>query len=74
MRFAVLAIALGSFAVGTTEFVVIGLLPTIGADLGVDIATAGLLVTGYAVGIAVGGPICCWPWRRRSSCCCSAAW
>ena len=56
MRLPVLAIALGAFAVGTTEFIVIGLLPTIGADLGVDTATAGLLVTGYAIGIAVGGP------------------
>jgi MFS transporter, DHA1 family, inner membrane transport protein len=64
MRFAVFAIALGAFAVGTTEFVVIGLLPTIGADLGVDIATAGLLVTGYAVGIAVGGPILTFVTRR----------
>ena len=66
MRFAVLAIALGAFAVGTTEFVVIGLLPTIGADLGVDIATAGLLVTGYAVGIAVGGPILTFATRRMA--------
>jgi DHA1 family inner membrane transport protein len=57
MRLTILAIALGAFAVGTTEFVVIGLLPTIGAALGVDTATAGLLVTGYAIGIAVGGPI-----------------
>ena len=66
MSFSVLAIALGAFAVGTTEFVVIGLLPTIGADLGVDIATAGLLVTGYAVGIAVGGPILTFATRRMA--------
>ena len=66
MRFAVLAIALGAFAVGTTEFVVIGLLPTIGADLGVDIATAGLLVTGYALGIAIGGPILTFATRRMA--------
>jgi len=62
----VLAIALGAFAVGTTEFVVIGLLPTIGADLGVDIATAGLLVTGYAIGIAVGGPVLTFATRRMA--------
>jgi len=62
----VLAFALGAFAVGTTEFVVIGLLPTIGADLGVDIATAGLLVTGYAIGIAVGGPILTFATRRMA--------
>ena len=60
----ILAIALGAFAVGTTEFVVIGLLPTIGGDLGVDAASAGLLVTGYAIGIAIGGPILTFGTRR----------
>jgi DHA1 family inner membrane transport protein len=64
MRLPVLAIALGAFAVGTTEFVVIGLLPTIAPDLGVDTSTAGLLVTGYAIGIAVGGPILTFATRR----------
>jgi MFS transporter, DHA1 family, inner membrane transport protein len=64
MPYAILAIALGAFAVGTTEFVVIGLLPTIATDLSVNTATAGLLVTGYAVGIAVGGPILTFATRR----------
>jgi MFS transporter, DHA1 family, inner membrane transport protein len=66
MRYAVLAIALGAFAVGTTEFVVIGLLPTIASDLSIDMAAAGLLVTGYAVGIAVGGPILTFITRRMA--------
>lgn len=66
MPYAILAIALGAFAVGTTEFVVIGLLPTIASDLSVDTAAAGLLVTGYAVGIAVGGPILTFATRRMS--------
>jgi MFS transporter, DHA1 family, inner membrane transport protein len=64
MPYAILAMALGAFAVGTTEFVVIGLLPTIASDLSVNTATAGLLVTGYAVGIAVGGPILRFAMRR----------
>lgn len=64
MWFAIAAIALGAFAMGTTEFVVIGLLPTISSDLAVDVPTAGLLVTGYAVGIAVGGPLLTFTTRR----------
>lgn len=50
------ALLLGAFAIGTTELVVAGILPEIAADLGVSIATAGLLVTGYAVAVAIGGP------------------
>ena len=64
MWFAIAAIALGAFAMGTTEFVVIGLLPTISSDLAVDVPTAGLLVTGYAVGIALGGPLLTFATRR----------
>jgi DHA1 family inner membrane transport protein len=52
-----LALAVGAFAIGTTEFVVVGLLPVIGDDLSVSVATAGALVTGYAIGVAVGGPL-----------------
>lgn len=48
---------LGAFAIGTTELAVQGLLPEIAADLGVSIPIAGLLVTGYALGVAIGGPI-----------------
>jgi MFS transporter, DHA1 family, inner membrane transport protein len=47
---------LGAFSIGTTELVVAGLLPPIAADLGVSIAEAGLLVSGYALGVVVGGP------------------
>jgi MFS transporter, DHA1 family, inner membrane transport protein len=61
---AILAIALGAFAVGTTEFVVVGLLPTIATDLGVAASTAGLLVTGYAIGLAIGGPVLAYLTRR----------
>ena len=52
-----LTLTLATFAIGTTEFVISGLLPEISADLGVSIPTAGLLVTGYALGVAIGGPI-----------------
>ena len=51
------ALFLATFAIGTTEFAVVGLLPDIAIDLGVDIPTAGLLVSAYAVGVAVGGPV-----------------
>jgi DHA1 family inner membrane transport protein len=49
------ALTAAAFAIGTTEFVVVGLLPRISTDLGVAMSTAGLLVTGYAVGVAAGG-------------------
>ena len=51
------ALALGTFAVGTTEFIMMGLLPNVSADLSVSIPSAGLLVTGYALGVVVGAPI-----------------
>jgi DHA1 family inner membrane transport protein len=57
MPIAVYALALMAFAIGTTEFIVSGILPAISGDLSVSIPTAGLLVTGYAAGVAVGGPI-----------------
>ncbi|WP_030555160.1 MFS transporter [Streptomyces exfoliatus] len=57
MPLALLALAVGAFGVGTTEFVVMGLLPDIAADYGVSIPTAGLLVTGYALGVVVGAPL-----------------
>ena len=50
------SLLLGSFAIGTTEFVVAGLLPSIAVDLGVRRPSAGFLVTGYALGVAIGGP------------------
>lgn len=46
-----------TFTICTSELSVAGLLPTLAADLGVDIPTAGLLITGYALGVAVAGPV-----------------
>jgi MFS transporter, DHA1 family, inner membrane transport protein len=51
------ALLITACAIGTTEFVVSGLLPQVSADLGVDIPTTGLLVSGYAMGVVIGGPI-----------------
>jgi hypothetical protein len=68
----------------TAEFVIAGLLPDIAADLGVRISTAGLLISGYAAAIVVGGPLSslrapgsrgvgCWrsprPCSSRGACC-----
>lgn len=52
----ILALALASFGIGTTEFVIMGLLPDVALDLGVSIPDAGLLVTGYALGVTFGAP------------------
>ncbi|MFE6710967.1 MFS transporter [Streptomyces sp. NPDC057695] len=57
MPLALLALAVGAFGIGTTEFVVMGLLPDIAGDYGVSIPTAGLLVTGYALGVVIGAPL-----------------
>ncbi|MBN9311381.1 MAG: MFS transporter [Devosia sp.] len=57
MPFAIYALALAAFAVGSAEFVISGLLPLLADDLAVSIPMAGLLVTAYAAGVAVGGPI-----------------
>ncbi|WP_053160186.1 MFS transporter [Pseudomonas protegens] len=57
MPIALLALTLSAFAIGTTEFVIVGLLPTIGTDLGVSLPSAGLLVSLYALGVAVGAPV-----------------
>ncbi|MDN5765657.1 MAG: MFS transporter [Humibacillus sp.] len=54
---AILALALGGFAIGTTEFVTMGLLPQIAAGTGVDIATGGHYVSAYAIGVVVGAPL-----------------
>lgn len=56
-RLPLLALAAGGFGIGTTEFVIMGLLPQVAGELQVSIATAGLLVTGYAVGVVIGAPI-----------------
>ena len=54
---ALLALTLGAFAIGTTEFVIVGLIPTIAADLQVSLPSAGLLVSLYALGVAIGAPV-----------------
>lgn len=56
-RAAILALSLGAFAIGTSEFMISGLLGDVAADLGVSIPSAGLLITGYAGGVALGGPM-----------------
>jgi len=57
MPLALLALTLAAFAIGTTEFVIVGLIPTIAGDLHVSLPSAGLLVSLYALGVAVGAPI-----------------
>lgn len=57
MPLALLALAIGAFGIGTTEFVIMGLLPEVAGDFGVSIPTAGWLVTGYALGVMIGAPI-----------------
>ena len=57
MPFAIYALSLAAFAIGTAEFIIAGILPPVAADLGVGIPTAGLLVTAYAIGVAIGGPV-----------------
>ncbi|KND44115.1 MULTISPECIES: MFS transporter [Streptomyces] len=57
MPLALLALAIGAFGIGTTEFVIMGVLPEVAGDFGVSIPTAGLLVTGYALGVVFGAPV-----------------
>jgi DHA1 family inner membrane transport protein len=57
MPIPLLALAISAFAIGTTEFVIMGLLPEVARDLAVSIPSAGLLVSGYALGVAVGAPL-----------------
>ncbi|MCY1275118.1 Inner membrane transport protein YdhP [compost metagenome] len=57
MPTSLLVLALSAFAIGTTEFVIMGLLPDVAGDLGVSIPDAGWLVSGYAFGVAFGAPI-----------------
>lgn len=51
------ALCVSVFVVGTAEYLVAGLLPQLSADLGVSVGTAGQAVTGYALGVVVGGPL-----------------
>ena len=57
MPLALWALTLSAFAIGTTEFVIVGLIPTIATSLGVSVPSAGLLVSLYALGVAVGAPV-----------------
>ena len=52
-----LALAVGAFGIGVTEFAPMGLLPVIATDLGVSIPTAGLLISAYAFGVVIGAPL-----------------
>ncbi|MFJ9500592.1 MFS transporter [Brevibacillus centrosporus] len=54
---ALLALAISAFAIGTTEFISVGLLPLISLDLQIPVTTAGLTVTLYALGVTVGAPV-----------------
>lgn len=69
MPLAIYALMIGAFGIGTTEFVIMGLLPQMAKDLGVSLSSAGLLVSGYALGVAVGAPVLSllssrWPKKR----------
>ncbi len=57
MRLPLLALAVASFGIGTTEFVIMGLLPDVARDLAVSIPQAGMLVSGYALSVTLGAPI-----------------
>lgn len=57
MPLALFALTLSAFAIGTTEFVIVGLIPTMAQDLNVSLPSAGLLVSLYAVGVAIGAPV-----------------
>ncbi|MBU1306264.1 MAG: MFS transporter [Alphaproteobacteria bacterium] len=57
MYLPILALFLGSLSIGTTEFVISGILPTLSTQFDVPISKAALLVTGYALGVAIGGPL-----------------
>src|ERR1041384_1788103 len=54
---ALYALTAGAFGIGTTEFVIMGLLMQVASDLHVSIAAAGLLISGYALGVFVGAPL-----------------
>ncbi|MEV6637715.1 MFS transporter [Actinoplanes sp. NPDC051470] len=63
---ALASLALGTFAIGMTEFVITGLLPDIARDLAVTIPRAGLLISGYALSVVIGGPLVTAAVARRS--------
>lgn len=57
MRIPLYALAASAFAIGTTEFVIMGILPDVARDLGVSLPAAGWLISGYALGVAFGAPL-----------------
>ncbi|CAM01218.1 DHA1 family inner membrane transport protein [Saccharopolyspora erythraea NRRL 2338] len=57
MPLALWALTISAFGIGTTEFVIMGLLPEVAADFAVSIPTAGYLISGYALGVVVGAPL-----------------
>ena len=57
MPIAVYALTAGAFGIGTTEFIIMGLLLQVAADMQVSVSTAGLLISGYALGVFVGAPV-----------------
>ena len=57
MPLALLALTISAFAIGTTEFVIVGLVPTIAEQMGISLPSAGLLVSIYALGVAIGAPV-----------------
>jgi MFS transporter, DHA1 family, inner membrane transport protein len=69
MNWPLFALAVAAFGIGTTEFVIMGLLPDVARDLGVSAPAAGMLVSGYAIGVAAGAPVLAiltakWPRKR----------
>ncbi|NLU70184.1 MFS transporter [Streptomyces sp. HNM0574] len=57
MPLALLALAISAFGIGTTEFVMMGLMPNVAEDLGTSVPTAGHLVSAYAIGVVIGAPL-----------------
>jgi MFS transporter, DHA1 family, inner membrane transport protein len=57
MPVALYALTIAAYAIGTTEFVIVGLLPTVASDLGITLPLAGLIVSVYALGVTLGAPI-----------------
>jgi predicted MFS family arabinose efflux permease len=57
MPLALFALTISAFAIGTTEFVIVGLVPTIAEQLAISLPSAGMLVSIYALGVTIGAPV-----------------
>lgn len=66
MPVALFALTAGAFGIGVTEFVIMGLLLEVSHDLGVTVPAAGLLISGYALGVVLGAPLLTLATRRWS--------